>query len=614
MIFKKIVFLFLLFYVVTAESNASKFAIADSERCQRVRNIVFFSKIYGNVRYFYPSKAALKLNWDKFAVYGVREVEECKNDQELITAIMTMFLPICPDLKINELHSKDFQILSKYQRHKAWEHSGSGTIPLAGVSRFVVKTFWPYSSKIIQLSNNDTLFFINENVDDSLGFSLPSASSCIDIKSSFWNLKNKTDSISIDKIDFKNHKYFITARNKYCQLVSIISTWNNMRFFHPYSKENNIDWDSLLFVSIERTYEAKNEIDFFEIFSNMLSVLNDGHLFTSIECSQKVDMLRTAQVYTYPYVLPIEVIVSDTVVVILNGEEEYLKKIPKGSVIDSVNGFSVYDWTNIRKNFMSGSKQRKEFMLKNEFFSNYNDSVYEISFTNSDGFVEEARLVGKRRRFFGVSKPDVDFFQEIKKDIYLLNFSSSKASRQNMKRTLAQLSKMKNIKGIIVDFRSPKYISHQLLSYFIDQEIKSPNWNIPVKSFPNKVVYKTKNWSVKPKRNKIISPLVFIVDASIISYGETIMQMVQYYNIGKIVGVNTAGCNGNATRFLTPVFNVWYYTGMHVENLDGSQLYNIGIKPDVYIENHSCDLINQIDSQMLKAIELIEIEVGLKQK
>ena len=140
-------------------------------------------------------------------------------------------------------------------------------------------------------------------------------------------------------------------------------------------------------------------------------------------------------------------------------------------------------------------------------------------------------------------------------------------------------------------------------------KIKSPDWNVPIKSSPEKTKFKTTNWSIKPKKKTFEVPIVFLTDASIISYGETVMQMVKHYKLGTIVGTNTAGCNGNATRFMTPVFNVWYYTGMYVENIDGSQLYNIGIIPDYYVENTADDIVNGRDRQMEKALEVLKGKV-----
>lgn len=573
----------------------------DSANNQQLRNIEFFAKIFGNVRYFYPSKAALKINWDKFAVYGVRKVENCKNDEELIQVANSLFLPLCSELKINVPLKESFIIPTKARKYKIWEHYGSGECPVGGIIGWLYKPFWPYHSKVKSLAKNDSIFFTTESIDGKLYFSTPNASCESKKTAAFKQLQCSVDSITLDKIDLKSRSVFITARRHDFQIASVITTWNNLRFFHPYSDINKIDWDSLLNQTIVNTYKTNNEVDFFIVFSQMLSSLNDGHSFTRLECAHGI-----YQLFINPYLLPFEVKVNDSTAVIINAENPYLEKMPKGSKIDSINGKSIADWINFQMGMMSGSKQRKCFDLQTSLFSSYTDTVFAITFTTPENIHKTVQLKGVRRWFSGIDKPESSFLQEQSDGIYVLNFESQLASKKEMKKAIKILKKQKNLKGIIVDFRSVKYFTDELLAYMTIGKIKSANWNVPVKSSPDRAKSFTENYFIKPKKKTFEVPIVFLTDASIISYSETVMQMVKHYKLGTIVGTNTAGCNGNATRFMTPVFNVWYYTGMYVENIDGSQLYNIGIIPDYYVENTADDLVNGRDRQMEKALEVLK--------
>ena len=40
-----------------------------------IDNAAAFARLYGVVRYFYPSDAAAILDWNRFAVYGIAQVE-----------------------------------------------------------------------------------------------------------------------------------------------------------------------------------------------------------------------------------------------------------------------------------------------------------------------------------------------------------------------------------------------------------------------------------------------------------------------------------------------------------------------------------------------------------
>lgn len=46
--------------------SAAELPPSDAE----VDNVSAFARLYGVVRYFYPSDAAAELDWDRFAAYG----------------------------------------------------------------------------------------------------------------------------------------------------------------------------------------------------------------------------------------------------------------------------------------------------------------------------------------------------------------------------------------------------------------------------------------------------------------------------------------------------------------------------------------------------------------
>ncbi len=74
--------------------------ISCGKTSQEVKNLETFSKIYGYVRYFHPSDEASKIDWDKFAIYGCKEVEKCQNSEELVKTLEVLFKPVAPSIII----------------------------------------------------------------------------------------------------------------------------------------------------------------------------------------------------------------------------------------------------------------------------------------------------------------------------------------------------------------------------------------------------------------------------------------------------------------------------------------------------------------------------------
>lgn len=62
-----------------AETAAPRAGGAD----QKIQNLRAFAKLYGYVRYFHPSDAAAEVDWQPFALHGVREVADAGGRTEL---------------------------------------------------------------------------------------------------------------------------------------------------------------------------------------------------------------------------------------------------------------------------------------------------------------------------------------------------------------------------------------------------------------------------------------------------------------------------------------------------------------------------------------------------
>ncbi|HKK59991.1 MAG TPA: S41 family peptidase [Salinivirga sp.] len=111
---------FLLFYSCYTNINKQR----------KVKNISAFTKLYGYVRWFHPSDEAQKIDWKKFAVYGVKKVENAPNDQALRDSLLKLFRPIAPTLSIMLVGEKATQTINyKPKNHKKfdktyWQHFG----------------------------------------------------------------------------------------------------------------------------------------------------------------------------------------------------------------------------------------------------------------------------------------------------------------------------------------------------------------------------------------------------------------------------------------------------------------------------------------------------------
>ena len=67
---------------------------------REIEKVAAFARLYGVVRFFYPSDAAAELDWNRFAVHGVGRVRAARNAAELGATLKDLFAPLGPGLEI----------------------------------------------------------------------------------------------------------------------------------------------------------------------------------------------------------------------------------------------------------------------------------------------------------------------------------------------------------------------------------------------------------------------------------------------------------------------------------------------------------------------------------
>ena len=93
---------------------------------QQVENVAAFARLYGVARWFYPSDAAAALDWNRFAVDGVRRVRGARTPVELETALEELFTPLGPGIEIGASLPPMRPTGSRDPSLIAWHYRGAG--------------------------------------------------------------------------------------------------------------------------------------------------------------------------------------------------------------------------------------------------------------------------------------------------------------------------------------------------------------------------------------------------------------------------------------------------------------------------------------------------------
>lgn len=94
-----------------------------------IDHLYSLAKLYGYVRFFYPSNENISLNWDKFMLYAVNRIENTKNLNQLKEELENIFSYPAPLLNINDFRNKKLRFADKPENSLnnyavSWLHSG----------------------------------------------------------------------------------------------------------------------------------------------------------------------------------------------------------------------------------------------------------------------------------------------------------------------------------------------------------------------------------------------------------------------------------------------------------------------------------------------------------
>jgi len=114
--------------------NAALITAKAQHQPQKERNITAFCRLFGYVRYFHPSDEAQNIEWERFAIYGCRQVLSAPDDASLIDTLRKLFAPLAPSIVIYPTaEQRTFDISSLRPSIPgsfnivSWQHLGMGS-------------------------------------------------------------------------------------------------------------------------------------------------------------------------------------------------------------------------------------------------------------------------------------------------------------------------------------------------------------------------------------------------------------------------------------------------------------------------------------------------------
>ena len=382
------------------------------------------------------------------------------------------------------------------------------------------------------------------------------------------------------------------------RLGDVTIAWNVFQHFYPYFEVVDVDWDAVLMRTIRRALaDDTSTRDFLQTLRRMVAQLEDGHgrVRHSQEPSTAGLPVRFGRVGG-------EIAVVDTA--------EHLDRnlCPDvGDVVVSIDGRSAEKRLQDRTQYISGSPQWTEGRALRQL--GRGKPEVEASLTlRREGEEKTCEMARPDRRI-----P----WRQLRMDDRPNTIDTLRAGVRYVDLTRAEwptlrqnLGEIADANGVVFDVRGyPTDGARKLLNHLSRDTLRSARFEVPQFIYPdqkNTVGYDTSGrWTLPPEEPHITGNVAFLTGPGAISYAESIMGIVEHYELGTIVGQPTAGTNGSINPFELPGEYTIYWTGMRVRKHDGAQHHLVGIRPDVRAERTIEGVRAGRDEVLEKALEVI---------
>ncbi len=559
-----------------------------------IENVVAAARLVSYVRFFHPSDQARSVEaWDHFAVELMERVESATEAEDLATRLREAFKPIAPTLEIwagpIDAAPKIPDAPEGATELRSWKHSGLGALPAGHRSEI-------YESEIERRPiAGDEIHRTGMYVVKALGGGV----SCRLPVRCYANDKGTMPQREAPgEWNSTRGQPALNVLNRSTRLAGVALTWGVMQHFYPYFDTVQTDWDSALTVALIKAAEDKDLPAYLSTLREMIAKLHDGHAAVSKQSGGDSGSLPLA----------LEWVGEDLVVV--GADANRAGAVRVGDVVVSIDGRSSEDchqqvsrWisspTEQWRRWQSGFGISMDLPTKNPA---------RITLTRPKGHSYSiiANRVPELPETIALPKPNNG--REVAPGIVYFNLVGATPDELHK-----AMSKLEAARGIIFDFRGyPSHGARELISHLIDAPVASPRWVLPVFRLPDREEVEwvdLERWSLPPKTPRLKASIAFLTDGRAISYAESVLGIIEHYQLGEIVGSATAGTNGDVNSFTLPGGYIVSWSGLKVLKHDGGAHHGVGIAPTVAVRATPKGIAAGKDEVLQKAVEVLRTKI-----
>jgi C-terminal processing protease CtpA/Prc len=423
-----------------------------------------------------------------------------------------------------------------------------------------------------------------------------------DFEKQYYVQFNRNEDIRMVAVAHEKAYNNIQPLSKELQLLSVFRYWNIIEYWYPYKYLIKNGWDKCLTQFINEASAIKSENDFFMLMQKMIASIKDSH---AILISSKIDL------FNGKYQLPLTIKFLEGKAIISSLKSTELKEagVTVGNILKSVNGITVEELVAKKGPYISASNIASFYREEAKQITRCQDSLVKLVILDNNKKEHSISIKTERYSSF-VNTKVYDFSYQRDSSFFMLTKDILYVNIGNLKRDQVSLLKkhFKTVKGIIFDARQyPRNSSGDLISELIlPHKVALSKFSSPLRGEPGMFQFSSPVIIGGENPDYFMGKIVTLVNEETQSTGEFLAMSFKLAPNSVIVGSMTAGADGNVMpAFPLPGGIYTQLTALGVYYPDGKETQQVGIVPDIKVNETIKGLTTHTDELLQKAISII---------
>ena len=552
--------------------------------------LVTFTKVATSIRFYYPSEATERSNWDSLMALGMYQSASADSDIAFADGMADLFEEVASEVVFNGEDAAQFTFQSG-DRVALWQQEGFFRPDYTLEST--------YSAAITEVNMED-LTTLEHFPKETYYFA------------DYGNLTMNMPLILLAETHKKQGEAFFDSSqwlipgdivNPYVCLASMATIWGLIENYWPYFDSVEVDWQAEL-PKLLLACEQENRNSTLQQLSSSLTLLQDNHITYGI-----------SEFTPFPgnHTIPIFVEWVEDKLVVVHKLESAPDSIAIGDELLLVDGKSAQQWVDELGPFSRKSADKRKhavayvYLLRRE-----QGETIELELRDREGVINQLSLSADvpRAQIIGAGiRALVPYYEDKIKELPG-NFHQVSVYKLGPDDVDEVVQSLQDSNGVILDYRHYPEQNGTLsfLGHLVASDIRSLPLFLHYTSAPSHTD------TLRKSIPQSLIPLTPTLNVPAIALSSRYSQSANEHGLGyfqsagiPIMGEPTSGINGAITRVMLfggPEENgmSFVYTGMEVTQHDHSDHIAVGVVPDIHLPRSIESLRSGEDNQLQEAL------------